>query len=59
MRIVGSAIAASANDKGQFIAGRFVLGFGVSVLVCAAPAYAIEISPPQWRGRMASFYNLG
>lgn len=56
---IGSAVIASSNKKGQFIAGRFLLGFGVSILTCAAPSYIIEISPPQWRGRMTAFYNCG
>ncbi|KAH8118263.1 general substrate transporter [Phellopilus nigrolimitatus] len=56
---IGSAVIASANDKGQLIAGRFILGFGVSILTCAAPAYIVEISPPQWRGRMTGLYNCG
>lgn len=45
--------------KGQFIAGRFILGFGVSILLNAAPAYIAEIAPPQWRGRLTGFYNIG
>ncbi|KAG8743615.1 hypothetical protein FRC10_011678 [Ceratobasidium sp. 414] len=56
---VGTAIIASSNVKGQFIAGRFILGFGVSILTTAAPSYCIEICPPQWRGRMTGFYNCG
>ncbi|TDL29522.1 general substrate transporter [Rickenella mellea] len=57
--ITGSAVIASSNTKGQFIAGRFILGFGVAILTCAAPSYIIEVSPPQWRGRMTAFYNCG
>jgi len=56
---LGSAIIASAKGKPQFIGGRFILGFGVSFLTCAAPSYIVEVSPPQWRGRMTAFYNLG
>ncbi|KAF8528705.1 putative MFS lactose permease [Gautieria morchelliformis] len=56
---VGSAVIASAMKKPQFITGRFILGFGVSILTCAAPSYVAEVSPPQWRGRMTAFYNLG
>jgi hypothetical protein len=28
-----------------------VLGFGIQVMVVSAPAYAVEIAPPHWRGR--------
>lgn len=56
---LGSAVIASANHANQFIAGRFILGFGVSIMTCAAPSYTIEVAPPQWRGRFAAFYNCG
>jgi MFS family permease len=39
--------------------GRFILGFGVAILTCAAPSYIVEVAPPQWRGRMTAFYNTG
>ncbi|KAL5487760.1 hypothetical protein ACEPAI_5868 [Sanghuangporus weigelae] len=56
---IGAAVVASSNKKPQLIAGRFVLGFGVSILTCAAPSYIVEVSPPQWRGRMTGLYNCG
>ncbi|KAG9102966.1 hypothetical protein FRC07_010112, partial [Ceratobasidium sp. 392] len=56
---VGTAVIASSNLIGQFIAGRFILGFGVCILATAACAYSIEIAPPQWRGRMTGFYACG
>jgi len=56
---LGSAVIASAKQQPQFLGGRFVLGFGVSVMGSAAPSYCVEICPPQWRGRMTGFYNLG
>jgi MFS family permease len=34
------------------LGGRFVLGFGVAISTTAAPAYVVEMSPPQWRGRL-------
>lgn len=49
--IIGTIIAATAMGQGQLIAGRFVLGLGISIMVVAAPAYAVEIAPPRWRGR--------
>lgn len=49
--IVGMIITATAMTIAQFIVGRFILGFGISVMTVAAPAYAVEISPPHWRGR--------
>ncbi|KAI2627009.1 general substrate transporter [Hypomontagnella submonticulosa] len=57
--IVGMIITATAMTIAQFIVGRFILGFGISVMTVAAPAYAVEISPPHWRGRATGFYNCG
>lgn len=49
--ILGMIITATANKMAQFTVGRFILGFGVTVMTVAAPAYTMEIAPPQWRGR--------
>jgi MFS family permease len=49
--ILGSIIAASANKMAQLVVGRFILGAGIQIMTVAAPAYAVEISPPHWRGR--------
>lgn len=49
--IVGTVISATANVIAQFTVGRFVLGIGITVMFVAAPAYSMEIAPPQWRGR--------
>ncbi|KAF8579025.1 putative MFS lactose permease [Ramaria rubella] len=57
--ICGTAIIASSNVNGQFLAGRFILGVGIAVAIVGAPTYCIEVSPPQWRGRMTSLYNTG
>lgn len=56
---VGMIIAATSQAQGQLIGGRFVLGLGISVMTVAAPAYAVEIAPPHWRGRCTGFYNCG
>ncbi|KAJ5620469.1 hypothetical protein N7510_004453 [Penicillium lagena] len=57
--IIGSIIAATTTTYAQFVVGRFVLGMGIQVMVVSAPAYAVEISPPHWRGRAVGFYNCG
>jgi MFS family permease len=48
---IGMVIVSTASVLAQFVVGRFVLGFGVAILTVGAPAYAIEIAPPHWRGR--------
>ena len=51
--ILGAVIASSANVLAQLIVGRFILGSGIQIMTVGAPAYAIEIAPPHWRGRAA------
>ena len=49
--VVGMIIVVSSNNIVQFAVGRFILGFGYTLSTVAAPAYVMEIAPPQWRGR--------
>jgi MFS family permease len=51
--ILGAIIASTANHMAQLVIGRFILGIGIQMMTVAAPAYAIEIAPPHWRGRCA------
>lgn len=55
--LVGTAIQAPANSQGQFIGGRFVLGFGASIASAAGPAYIVEIAHPSYRGFQGGMYN--
>ncbi|KAF9031809.1 general substrate transporter [Hymenopellis radicata] len=55
--IVGAIVITVAKTQDYLLAGRFVLGFGVSITTTAAPAYVVEMSPPQWRGRLTGLYN--
>ncbi|KAI0200938.1 putative MFS lactose permease [Astrocystis sublimbata] len=57
--IIGTAIIASSSTIPQFVVGRFVLGVAIAIVTVSAPAYAMEISPPHWRGRATGFYNCG
>nr|OQO29514.1 hypothetical protein B0A51_02606 [Rachicladosporium sp. CCFEE 5018] len=56
--IVGTVIQATAHETGQFIGGRFVLGFGASIASAAGPAYTVELAHPAYRGTMAGLYNV-
>lgn len=55
--MVGAAVQTAAKNDGYLLAGRFVLGFGVSIGTSAAPTYALELAPPQWRARIVGYYN--
>lgn len=57
MIILGTCIQATANNLDQFIAGRFVLGFGVSTSSTAGPSYVAEIAHPVYRGTLTAIYN--
>ncbi|KAI1356089.1 lactose permease [Xylaria sp. FL0043] len=54
--LVGTAIQGSANQLGQFIGGRFILGFGASIASAAGPAYTVEMAHPAYRGTMAGMH---
>ncbi|KAI9048825.1 hypothetical protein LZ554_007656 [Drepanopeziza brunnea f. sp. 'monogermtubi'] len=51
--LVGTAVQGSAHAMGQFVAGRFVLGFGAALASAAGPAYTVELAHPAYRGTMA------
>ncbi|EWZ33365.1 hypothetical protein FOCG_15694 [Fusarium oxysporum f. sp. radicis-lycopersici 26381] len=42
----------------QFMAGRFFLGFGVSIAAAAGPTYVVEVSHPAHRGIITGLYNV-
>ncbi|KAH6983580.1 general substrate transporter [Ilyonectria sp. MPI-CAGE-AT-0026] len=42
----------------QFMAGRFFLGFGVSIAAAAGPVYVVEVSHPAHRGVVTGLYNV-
>ena len=56
--IVGTIIQGLAHGPGQFMGGRFLLGFGVSLVASAGPMYVVEINHPAYRGRVGGAYSL-
>ncbi|KAE8145821.1 general substrate transporter, partial [Aspergillus avenaceus] len=56
--IVGTVIQATCHNLGGFMAGRFILGFGVATSATAGPAYVSEIAHPAYRGAMTGLYNV-
>nr|KMM72302.1 lactose permease [Coccidioides posadasii RMSCC 3488] len=57
--IVGTIVSATVTggNVGQFMGGRFVLGFGVAITSSAGPMYVTEVSHPAYRGVMTGFSN--
>ncbi|CAK5266404.1 unnamed protein product [Mycena citricolor] len=55
--LIGAIVSVTAQVRGAFLAGRFLLGFGIAISTTAAPTWVTEIAPPQWRGRLGALYN--
>ncbi|KAJ8127881.1 hypothetical protein O1611_g5755 [Lasiodiplodia mahajangana] len=55
--IAGTLVVARAPTHEAFLAGRFVLGFGVAFMNVSAPIYVGEMAHPVWRGTLMGIYN--
>ncbi|KAK1763177.1 general substrate transporter [Phialemonium atrogriseum] len=55
--IVGTIIQGTSHSAGQFMGGRFLLGFGVSIAAAAGPMYVVELNHPAFRGVVGAMYN--
>jgi sugar porter (SP) family MFS transporter len=58
--VVGTVVEGltSTNaSEGQFMAGRFVVGFGVSIAAAAGPIYVVETAHPRYRGVITGLCN--
>lgn len=58
--IVGTLIQGttlSTHSLGQFMAGRFILGFGVSLAASAGPIYVVVVCHPAYRGVVTGLYK--
>ena len=55
--ITGTTIADRANGTHQLMGGRFLLGFGVSIVSSAGPIYVVETAHPAYRGVLTAYCN--
>ena len=55
--IVNGTTLYNPGDVGQLQGGRFVLGFGVSIVSAAGPIYVVETAHPAWRGVLTAYCN--
>jgi MFS family permease len=55
--IVGAAIQGGALNLGMFMAARFILGFGNSLITLPTPILIAELAYPTHRGKMTAMYN--
>lgn len=52
--VIGAAIQTAAQNSGMFIAGRLIIGFGISFTTCGGPSLINELAHPRMRGTIAS-----
>ncbi|KAJ3408923.1 hypothetical protein HDV05_004680, partial [Chytridiales sp. JEL 0842] len=57
--IAGTILELATNNATVFMAGRFLVGFGVVFVTTAGPTYTVEIAHPHFRGRVGAIYNTG
>lgn len=55
--IINGTTLYNPGDIGQLQGGRFVLGFGVSIVSSAGPIYVVETAHPAWRGILTAYCN--
>ncbi|KAK5162298.1 hypothetical protein LTS14_000645 [Recurvomyces mirabilis] len=56
--IVGAAVMTGSVDVPMFIVSRFIMGFGIGVLVTLVPLYQSEVSPAESRGLMVGLHGV-
>jgi MFS transporter, SP family, arabinose:H+ symporter len=56
--LVSAVWSALATDVNSFIIARFIGGLGVGISTVAAPLYIAEISPAEYRGRLAGMFQF-
>ena len=56
--LVSALGSAFAPEVYTFMFARFIGGLGVGVCTVAAPLYIAEISPPEYRGRLAGMFQF-
>ncbi|KAI5369830.1 Putative major facilitator, sugar transporter, major facilitator superfamily [Septoria linicola] len=55
--MTGAIVTTAARSEAYLLVGRLILGLGIALGTSAAPTYAIELAPPQWRARVTGYYN--
>ncbi|XWX00579.1 hypothetical protein V2A60_008600 [Cordyceps javanica] len=60
LSVAGAAIqgtSAASGSLGQFLTGRFLLGFGAVIAQAASTTYTVEIAHPAYRGMLTGGQN--
>jgi MFS family permease len=58
--VIGTIIETTCNASalGQFMGGRFIVGFGVNIATTSAPTYLVEMAYQLWRGVFGGLFNV-
>lgn len=56
--IIGAGIMTGTIDIPMFIVSRFIMGFGIGILVTLVPLYQSEVSPAESRGLMVGLHGV-
>lgn len=56
--IVGSLAAAASDGVILLVAARVIIGVAIGLASATAPVYISEVSPPDIRGRLVTFFQL-
>lgn len=55
--VASTVLSALAKNTDTFVAGRFFLGFGISIVRAASSIWVAEIAPSPYRGILTATYN--
>lgn len=58
LEVIGSILQAAAPGRSVFIAGRVIVGMGMSLATVAGPSLLAELLPPRVRGKIAPSVSL-
>ncbi len=56
--IVGAGLMTGTVNIPMFIVSRFIMGFGIGILVTLVPLYQSEVSPAESRGLMVGLHGV-
>lgn len=54
--MIGGIIQGASQNIGMFIAGRFIVGFGLGLAQVSTPTLVAETAPVEWRGFALGLY---
>jgi MFS family permease len=55
--IIGAILQASSKQIPQFVIARFIIGWGLAYTVVASPLLIVELTAPQHRGAIISYFG--